>query len=237
MSVAKFVAEVIRQRDAICTLLGPNSSQPMDLVIREGDFFSKLDNCQRAAHRQAETRDLAAYLCPMIDEAAEAHQSLLADAIEIWDHHEDVDAGLTPRRRRFTIRPTIFFRQSKAIAKLLPYVVKGTKHRKKRATRRRRSTTDKPRKLTPWQIEVIEIVGDCKGNAAAAGRKLNRDASTIREVFKAGMKKLGKDTLYFKKSGRLITRDQRGQLDVADIDDARREEADETQRRKYRRRD
>ena len=99
--------------------------------------------------------------------------------------------------------------------------------RKKRATSPRKS-----RPLTPRQTEVIQIVGECKGNIAEAARRLGIDRKTVDEAYKAGMAKLGKDVCRLKKSDRVIARDKRGQLDVSDIDDNRRD-SDEEHRRKY----
>jgi DNA-binding NarL/FixJ family response regulator len=64
---------------------------------------------------------------------------------------------------------------------------------KRRTPRRRPSTTGKRCALTPKQVEVVQIVGECKGNIAEAARKLGRDPKTIAECFKAATKKLGKE--------------------------------------------
>jgi hypothetical protein len=53
------------------------------------------------------------------------------------------------------------------------------------------------------------------------------------ESYLAGMKKLGKDVLVYKKSDQLIARDRRGQADIADIDDQRRSDVDESQSRRF----
>jgi hypothetical protein len=121
---------------------------------------------------------------------------------------------------------------------VVPFVVGQLRHEVKTSPpkRRRQGTAKKPRPLTARQTEVIQIVGECKGNLAQAATRLGRNRKTIVEIYKAGMKKLGKDVSHAKKSDRLIARDRRGQSDVADIDDSRRHDVDEKQRRKYRRR-
>jgi hypothetical protein len=124
MSVAELLAEAIKQRDAVCKALRPNYPQPMDLMVNDGRFFSRLADCQVAAHREAERRGLAAHLVPMIDELADAHKALLDDAIESWNHSEDVDAGVAARRRPRMIRLPIFLRQASAIERLRPHAAK-----------------------------------------------------------------------------------------------------------------
>ena len=104
----------------------------------------------------------------------------------------------------------------------------------KKTRRRRAGQPQRPRPLTARQAEVIQIVGECKGNVAEAAIRLGRDRKTIDESYRAGMAKLGKNVCRKKKTGRLIPRDKRGQADVADIDDQRRDSDDE-QSRKYRR--
>lgn len=86
--------------------------------------------------------------------------------------------------------------------------------------RRRATKPRKPIPLTPRQAEVIQIVGELKGDIAAAARKLGRDRKTVDEIYKAGMKKLGKEAVRHKT--RTLARDRRGQDDIADGDDCRR---------------
>lgn len=118
----------------------------------------------------------------------------------------------------------------------LEYYLADFGGQQKTPKRRRAGKPRKPRPLTARQLEVIETVSECKGNVAQAAKRLGRDRKTIIESYRAGMKKLGKDVLLFKKSDRLVARDRRDQLDVADIDDNRRDDANEEHRRKYRRR-
>ena len=99
--------------------------------------------------------------------------------------------------------------------------------------KRARKKTRKPRPLTARQTEVIQIVGECRGNLAEAARRLGRDRKTVKEAYTAGLAKLGKNAVHIKKSDKLIPRDKRGQADVSDIDDTRRESNEE--HRKYRR--
>jgi hypothetical protein len=91
--------------------------------------------------------------------------------------------------------------------------------------RRRRKRGGKPRKpmpLTPRQTEVAQIMGECRGNVAEAARRLRRDRKTIEGTYRAAMGKLGKTAYLSKDKTRLLTRDRRGQYDVAEEDDKRR---------------
>jgi DNA-binding NarL/FixJ family response regulator len=111
---------------------------------------------------------------------------------------------------------------------------KGKPPRKSR--RRQRSTPGTPKSLTPRQTEVVQVVGECKGNIAGAARRLGRDRKTIDEAYRAAMEKLGKQVYQRRDKTRLLTRDKRSQEDIADIDDSRREGADEDLQRRHRRR-
>ncbi len=95
----------------------------------------------------------------------------------------------------------------------------------KRPKRKRKRASDKPRKprpLTPRQIEVAQIVGECKGNMAVAARRLGRDRSTVAEIYGAAMAKLGKEAVRSPDKTRLFVRDKRGQEAVSREDDLRR---------------
>ncbi len=94
--------------------------------------------------------------------------------------------------------------------------------KRKTAKRRRAGKPRKPRPLTPRQTEVIQIVGECKGNIAAAARRFGRDRKTIEEIYRAGMTKLGKTVYHSKDKTRLLARDRRGQETVSEDDDRRR---------------
>lgn len=87
--------------------------------------------------------------------------------------------------------------------------------------RRRRRPAAEPmaEKLTPKQAEAVQIVGECKGNIAEAARRLARDPATVRQHYKAGMKKLGK--LAPKVKTTRMRTDKRGQDDVTNNDDRR----------------
>jgi len=90
------------------------------------------------------------------------------------------------------------------------------------AGRKRRRASDKPRKqrpLTQRQSEVVQIVGECKGNLAESARRLGRDRKTIEDTYRAAMDKLGK-TVYRSKdrvgnTTKLHARDRRGQDDIS----------------------
>jgi hypothetical protein len=174
-------------------------------------------------------------LCRAADEWKERFGlPVLGDDVDAW-HTAALAAGFS--QERYATAP---FREiadgicAWAVSQLGPQPTGAG--RKKQSVRRRPGTAPKPRPLTPRQVEVIQIVGECKGNIAEAATRLGRDRKTIVETYQAGMKKLGKDVSFPKKSDRLIARDRRGTLDVADIDDSRSENADEDHRRKYRNR-
>jgi hypothetical protein len=86
---------------------------------------------------------------------------------------------------------------------------------------RRASKPQKPRPLTPRQTEVVQIVGECKGNLAEAARRLGRTYKTVEESYRAGLAKLGKTAVQSRDKTRLLARDRRGQIDVSEDDDCR----------------
>ena len=85
---------------------------------------------------------------------------------------------------------------------------------------RKRRQAAKARGLTEKQAEAVHIVGECKGNIAEAARRLGRDAKTVRQHFKAAMKKLG--TTVVKHTTKQLQSDRRGQANIADGQDRRR---------------
>jgi len=91
-----------------------------------------------------------------------------------------------------------------------------------KAKRTRRGTRDrKPRPLTPRQTEVVQIVGECRGDIAKAAKRLGLHRKTVAEAYRAGLKKLGKVAVTH--GTRLYSRDRRGQADISDADDMRRQ--------------
>lgn len=86
--------------------------------------------------------------------------------------------------------------------------------------RRRRKTDAAPRPLTPKQTEVVQIVGECKGNLAEAARRLGIDRATVEEYYEAANKKLGKQAV--KHATRNLPTDKRGQDNLSSDDDQRR---------------
>jgi len=89
--------------------------------------------------------------------------------------------------------------------------------------KRRGVRTRKPRPLTARQVEVIETVAQAKGNIAEAARRLGRNRKTIEEIHKAGWEKVGKVAYHSKDKTRLLVRDRRGQENVCEEDDKRRQ--------------
>lgn len=103
----------------------------------------------------------------------------------------------------------------------LDEAVKPAANKPKRT--RRPSKSRKSRPLTVWQTEVVQIVGECKGNIAEAARQLGKNRKTIEEAYRAGMGKLGKTIYRSKDKTRLLPRDKRGQEAVSEDEDLRRQ--------------
>lgn len=99
--------------------------------------------------------------------------------------------------------------------------------------KKRKRQSDVFRPITPAQAEAIQVVGECKGNIAEAARRLGKDPKTVKQSYEAGLKKIGGKAV--KPTTKAIATDRRGQSDVADIDDARRD-IDSDESRKFRRR-
>lgn len=85
--------------------------------------------------------------------------------------------------------------------------------------RKRKRQPVKGKALTPRQAEVVHIVGECKGDLAAAGRQLGIDRKTVEQHYRAAMQKLGKATV--RHATQTIRSDRRGQADVTAEDDRR----------------
>ncbi len=93
-----------------------------------------------------------------------------------------------------------------------------------------RNVTEKPRKrkrqamkaspLTAKQTEAVQVVGECKGSFAEAGRRLGVDRKTVQQHYQAAMKKLGKSAV--KHATQSLPSDRRGQADLSADDDRRR---------------
>ena len=80
---------------------------------------------------------------------------------------------------------------------------------------RRPPLTPKDRPLTLRQAEVVQAVGECKGNLAEAARRLGIDRKSLKECYDAGMKKLARAGRPKPKTVRLSV-DRRGQEKVAE---------------------
>jgi len=93
---------------------------------------------------------------------------------------------------------------------------------KKTKQRRRPPSEDKsPRKLTARQVEVMQLVGECKGNFAEVGRRLRLDRKTVKEHYEAALKKLRQVGVKsperkLKAKTTQLPEDRRGQVNVAD---------------------
>ncbi len=99
--------------------------------------------------------------------------------------------------------------------------VAASKVGKKKRRRRPALENKAPRAMTRRQVEVVQIVGECKGNFAEAGRRLGVDRKTIKETYDAAMGKLRKAGLRqperkIKTKTTRLPEDNRGQVNVAD---------------------
>jgi DNA-binding CsgD family transcriptional regulator len=86
--------------------------------------------------------------------------------------------------------------------------------------RKRKRQPVKGKALTPRQAEVVHIVGECKGDFAAVGRRLGIDRKTVEQHYNAAMQKLGKAAV--KHATQPLRSDRRGQADLTPEDDRRR---------------
>jgi predicted DNA-binding protein (UPF0251 family) len=76
--------------------------------------------------------------------------------------------------------------------------------------------------LTPPQLEAIRLHGECEGNMAEVGRRMQINRKTAQQHFEAGMAKLGKNAVRGKKpKTQSIPKDPRGQELLAEDDDQR----------------
>ncbi len=86
----------------------------------------------------------------------------------------------------------------------------GPVNRNKRGPYRKKGTCD----LTARQVEVMQIVGEHKGNISEAARCMGLDRKTVSEHFNAACKKLGKKAMS-KPRTRSLPQDNRGQANVS----------------------
>ncbi len=88
-----------------------------------------------------------------------------------------------------------------------------------KAKPRRRQKQQRP--PTPKQLEALKVVGECNQNFAEAGRRLIKNAKTVRQLYHAGLKNAGKlaSKLIGKPKKQTAPMDARHQLDVAGDDD------------------
>jgi hypothetical protein len=82
-----------------------------------------------------------------------------------------------------------------------------------RRRKRRRATAWKDRPLTPAQVEAMSLVGEHKGNVAAAARAAGKSHQAMSKLYNKALKKLGQKAPPKAKTRRL-PRDERGQETV-----------------------
>lgn len=85
---------------------------------------------------------------------------------------------------------------------------------KAQARKRRRRPSETPPKVTGKQAEVVQVVGECKGNFSEAARRLALDRKTVKQHYNAAMRKTGA-VVRKVLTGRLPT-DNRGQVSLTE---------------------
>jgi hypothetical protein len=80
---------------------------------------------------------------------------------------------------------------------------------------RRRRAPRQPTELTETQIEAVHLVGEHRGNIAAAANAAGKSRQAMGKLYKKAMQKLGKKAVE-KVRTRPLPTDRRGQIDVAD---------------------
>ena len=83
------------------------------------------------------------------------------------------------------------------------------------ARKRRRQSATPTAPLTPAQTEALQMVGEHKGNVAAAAKATGKSRTAMEKLYKKGLAKLGKRDAEKVKTRALPT-DARGQQDVRD---------------------
>lgn len=92
---------------------------------------------------------------------------------------------------------------------------------KKKRRRKRRPPLDKDiRPLTDRQTEVVQIVGECKGNFAEAARRMCLNRKTVKEHYDTAMAKLGlagvrNPAKQLKPKTQRLPEDRRGQVNIS----------------------
>jgi hypothetical protein len=84
----------------------------------------------------------------------------------------------------------------------------------KKNRRRRRNVPRKPVPLTDKQLEAAQLVGEHKGNIAAAATAAGKTRQAMEKLYKKAMKKLGKKALPKPKT-HAVPEDNRGQANIA----------------------
>jgi hypothetical protein len=82
-------------------------------------------------------------------------------------------------------------------------------------SRRRRTGEMKITPLTEKQVEAVQLIGEHKGNIAAAARSAGKSPAAMKKLYDKANRKLGKKAIEKIKTQRL-PKDQRGQAMVAD---------------------
>lgn len=80
--------------------------------------------------------------------------------------------------------------------------------------RRRRAGVRQTAGLSPQQVEAVQLVGEHKGNFAAAARAAGKSRTAMAKLYEKANRKLGKKAI--KHATQRLPRDQRGQETIAD---------------------
>lgn len=149
---------------------------------------------------------------------------------------DNVDEHNKVQEDRFLILTGLVLDFENWVRQLQTFILNSEKRVAARRSRKPRSPNAKNRRLTEIQRHTVEVVARHQGNINKAAKELGKDRKTVKQCHVAAMKKLGKDTIKYGKPGkkRTFLRDARGNEDISDIDDQRRD-SDEDQARRYRR--
>jgi hypothetical protein len=82
------------------------------------------------------------------------------------------------------------------------------------AKKRRRKAKRKPHPLTEKQLEAAQLVGEHKGDIAAAARAAGKSRTAMRNLYHKAMRKLGRKAIQH--ATQALPTDKRGQINVAD---------------------
>jgi hypothetical protein len=104
---------------------------------------------------------------------------------------------------------------TEAPAPVAPPAVEARASKRKR---RRRASAREPAPLTPAQTEAMQLVGEHKGNVAAAARAAGKSRAAMKKLYDKATRKLGKKAI--RHFTQRLPRDSRGQETIAAEEEA-----------------